>query len=138
MARILRPGGGVALFWNVPDVPRSEFLAEEVQLLGRYLPQEHVEQYDEEDHEPPEVIGESDKFACDDWVEFTHERTISADGFVALTFTASQVNLFVPDERKDELRSELRALMAEHFGDDPVVLPYKTSLFVAERNEVPA
>lgn len=138
MARIVRPGGGVALFWNAPAVTRSAFLAEEVEVLARYLPAEHVDRYDEDDREPPEVLGTSDKFACDDWVEFAHERSVSADEFVALTFTASQVRLFVPDEQKDELQAELRALIAQHFDDKPVVLPYDTSLFLAQRNDVPA
>ena len=60
------------------------FLAEEVEVLARYLPEEHVDRYDEDDREPPEVIADSDKFASDDWVEFTHERSVSADEFVAL------------------------------------------------------
>jgi hypothetical protein len=119
-------------------VTRSGFLAAEVEVLARYLPEEHVDRYDEDDRDPPEVIAESDKFASDDWVEFTHERSVSADEFVALTFTASQVRLFVPDERKDDLRAELRALIAQHFGDKPVVLPYDTSLFLAQRNDMSA
>jgi SAM-dependent methyltransferase len=138
MERIVRPGGGVALFWNAPAVTRSGFLAAEVEVLARYLPEEHVDRYDEDDRDPPEVIAESDKFASDDWVEFTHERSVSADECVALTFTASQVRLFVPDERKDDLRAELRALIAQHFGDKPVVLPYDTSLFLAQRNDMSA
>ena len=44
----------------------------------------------------------------------------------------------MPDERKDALRAELRALIAQHFGDKPVVLPYDTNLYLAQRNDVSA
>jgi SAM-dependent methyltransferase len=138
MARIVRPRGGVALFWNAPNETRSPFLVDEIELMARYLPDEHVDRHSEDDHEPPEVIAESDKFDCDDWTEFSHDRTLSADDFVALTFTASQVQLFVPEDRKDALRADLRDLIAHHFGERPVLLPYDTSLFLAVRNELPA
>ena len=36
MARIVRPGGGIALFWNVRDEERSPFVADYHHLLGRY------------------------------------------------------------------------------------------------------
>jgi len=36
MARIVRPGGGVALFWNVRDEARSPFVADYHRLLERY------------------------------------------------------------------------------------------------------
>lgn len=138
MARIVRPGGGVALFWNAPAVPRSDFLAEEVELLARYVPEGHVDRHDNGAHDPPEAIAESDLFMADGWIEFSHERMLSADDFVALTFTASQVQLFVDDAVKDQFRAELRELIARHFGDQPVALPYDTSLFLTQRTEVPA
>ena len=43
MARIVRPGGGVALFWNRPAEEGSDFLKEEIELMSRYLPEEHID-----------------------------------------------------------------------------------------------
>ncbi len=139
MARIVRPGGGVALFWNVPDFARSPFLEAETDLMSRYLPAEHIDRKkDGDDSEPPEVISTSDKFTSDGYVTFNHERTVTADEFVALTFTASQVRLFIADDAKEQFVADLRGLIKEHFGDAPVALPYETSLFLAQRNEVAA
>jgi SAM-dependent methyltransferase len=36
MARIVRPGGGIALFWNVREETRSPFVADYHELLERY------------------------------------------------------------------------------------------------------
>jgi ubiquinone/menaquinone biosynthesis C-methylase UbiE len=137
MARIVRPKGGVALFWNAPAEARSPFLSTHTDVMARYLPEAHVDRRSEDaDNEPPDVIGESDKFECDDWVVFSHDRELSAEDFIALVFTASQVRLFVDDDHKDQLRADIRANIARYFGDGRVLLPYDTSLFLAIRNEV--
>jgi ubiquinone/menaquinone biosynthesis C-methylase UbiE len=133
MARVVRPGGGVAVFWNAPAEARSEFLTANAELMARYLPEGHVDRQTADDHEPPEGLSTSDQFDADDWVELAHERIISADDFVEAAFTASQVRLFVEDDAKERLRADLYELASQYFGSGSVNMPYDLSVYVARR-----
>ncbi len=138
IARILRPGGGVALFWNVRDAERSPFIADYQALLekhaaagadtGRY---ESVGR-DETAHaferhagafEPPEVIHLRQE------VEMTDEQ------FIGMAFTASYVRAGMSPETQDRFRIELAGLLGRHGLNDgrPFDVPYRIELWIARR-----
>ena len=132
MARIVHPGGGVALFWNARADDRSDFLAAYTDLMSHFLPEEHIDRRVRSSSAPGELEA-GGLFVADDRVEIRHEVEMAADDFVSLTFTASQVRLFVDNEAQERLRNELRELTRTYFEDRPVKVPYDVDVFVARR-----
>ena len=136
MARIVRPGGGVAVFWNARADDRSPFLAAYTDLLASYIPEEHVDR-----REPGRVYTALDDlsatglFEVDDRVEIAHTLEMSAERFVGYAFTASYTRLLVDEESQQRLRTDLAALIAAHFGDGQVIVPYDVDLYVGRRTD---
>ena len=133
MARIVRPGGGVAVFWNGRADDRSEFLAAYTDLMATYLPEEHVDRRVRESTAPIE-LSTGGYFEVDDRVEFRHERRMSTDSFVGYAFTASQTRLFLDADAHERLKADLSALIRAHFGDGEVVVAYDAEVFVGRRD----
>ena len=134
MARILRPGGGVAVFWNGRADDRSEFLAAYTDLMAKYLPEEHVDRrVPVRQSTAPADLADGGYFEVDDRVEFRHERLMSADAFVGYAFTASQTRLFVAADARERLEADIRALIGAHFGEGDVVVPYDVDTYVARK-----
>ncbi|HEX2194184.1 MAG TPA: class I SAM-dependent methyltransferase [Candidatus Limnocylindria bacterium] len=138
MARILKPGGGVALFWNVRDAEASPFLADYDVLLarnaaastdtGRYEAvgrHETARAFDRHAaaFEPPELI------------HLRHEVPMTAEHFIGMAFTASYVRAAFTPEQQERFRVELGALLARHRLDHgrPFPVPYRIDLWIARR-----
>ena len=134
MARIVRPGGGVAVFWNARADDRSSFLAAYTDLVARYVPEEHV---DRRDHgrrsTAPEDLAAGGWFIVDDRVEIAHELRFTPDEFIGYAFTASYIRLFLTDDSAAQLRAELGNLLAEHAPGGSVTVPYDVDLYVGHR-----
>jgi SAM-dependent methyltransferase len=138
MARIVRPGGGVALFWNVRDETRSPFVADYHRMLqgyadgadlGRYLvagrPTGRDATY--------ASLAASHSFDEPRLTELRHELAMSSGEFIGMAFTASYVR-GLPVERQERFRSELTALLERHHGADAsFVIPYRIDLWTARR-----
>jgi SAM-dependent methyltransferase len=138
MARILRPAGGVALFWNVRDAERSPFLADYAELLARHAAagadsgryeavgrdetarafERHAVAF-----EPPEVI------------HLHHAVQMTDEQFIGMAFTASYVRVGMPPEVQDRFRIELAGLLGRHGLNDgrPFPVPYRIDLWIARR-----
>lgn len=139
MARIVRPGGGVALFWNVRDESRSGFIAEYHGLLqrvfgdadtGRYIQAGRVTGRDA----TQAAFAASDAFTQPDLGELRHELPMTAEQFVGMAFTASYVRA-LPSSEQERLRTEIEALLSRHQLEDgrPFVVPYRIDLWTASR-----
>ena len=134
MARIVRPGGGAAVFWNGRADDRSQFLAAYTDVIARYVPEEHVDRHvPGRESTAPAELAQGGYFEVDDRVELQHERRMSADAFVGYAFTASQTRLFVDADARDRLAADIRQLIRTHFGDGDVVVPYDAEVFVGRR-----
>jgi SAM-dependent methyltransferase len=133
MARIVRPGGGVAVFWNSRADDRSAFLADHLEISELYLPARHVDRRVRESTAPAD-LSEGGWFEVDERVEITHEVQMTPDEFVGYVFTASQIRLFVEPADQERLRADLRELISRHFGADPVLVPYDVDLYVGRRS----
>jgi SAM-dependent methyltransferase len=138
MARILKPEGGVALFWNVRDADASPFLADYERLLeknaaskvdtGRYEAigrQQTARAFDRHAaaFETPELI------------HLRQEVPMTAEQFTGMAFTASYVRVgFTPDQQ-ERFRTQLGELLARHRLDDgrPFPVPYRIDLWIARR-----
>ena len=140
VARIVHPGGGVALFWNVRDEDASPFVAQYHQLLadrfgdtdtGRYLNAGRAT-----GREPTRAALErSGAFEEIELVTLHHGVTMSASAFIGMAFTASYVRA-QPTENQDRFRIELGGLLGRHghTDDSPFEIPYRIDLWIARRH----
>jgi SAM-dependent methyltransferase len=140
MARIVRPGGGVALFWNVRDEEASPFVAGYHALLekrfgsadtGRYLQAGRPSGQDATRRAFEGLVS----FNPLEKIELRHELTMSAEEFTGMAFTASYIRA-LPDDEQVRFRAELAALLAQH-GHAPLQpfnIPYRVDLWITRRS----
>jgi SAM-dependent methyltransferase len=138
MARILKPSGGVALFWNVRDGERSAFLADYDRLLASHAASRH-------DTGRYETVGRQETarafeahaaaFEAPELVHLRQEVAMTGDQFMGMAFTASYVRVGMDPETQDRFRLGLGALLRQHGIDDgrPFAVPYRIDLWVARR-----
>ncbi|MDQ6682841.1 MAG: methyltransferase domain-containing protein [Chloroflexota bacterium] len=138
MGRIVRPRGGLALFWNVRDETRSPFVAAYHRLLDRYT-DEAEGRYLQAGRATGRIatrnaLTASPGFHDPELLEIHHELTIRPEEFIGMAFTASYIRALDP-RRQDDLRRELRSLLDAHgiADDDPFAVPYRVDLWIARR-----
>jgi SAM-dependent methyltransferase len=141
MARIVRPGGGVALFWNVRDEEASPFVADYHALLeksfgdadtGRYLQAGRPSGQEATRHAFEGLAS----FNPLEKIELRHQLTMSAEEFTGMAFTASYIRA-LPDDQQARFRSDLAALLAKH-GHAPLQpfnVPYRVDLWITRRTD---
>lgn len=137
MARITRPGGGVALFWNVRDAERSPFLAEYRDLLDRYAGDENdMGRYERTGRDQLRAgFAASSAFEPLELVNIEHEVAMTPEQFIGGAFTASYVRAGLSPEQQDRFRLELAAMLGRHGHMDasPFPVPYRIDLWIARR-----
>jgi SAM-dependent methyltransferase len=140
MARIVKPGGGVALFWNVRDADRSPFVTDYHKLLERLFGDADTGQYLQAGRSTGRertqaAFVESPAFEDPQLAELQHDAQMTADDFVGMAFTASYVRALQPAEQ-DRFRDELMSLLARHGmnTDAPFTVPYRIDLWTARRH----
>lgn len=140
MARIVRPGGGVALFWNVRRAEASPIVADYEAVMSRYFGSAGIGQYLQhgraaEADATRAAFAASEHFEQLTYSEPLHETTIDADGLVGMAFTASYVRRLDTREQ-DRLRGELRSILERHgVADKPFAIPYRIDLWTARRSD---
>jgi SAM-dependent methyltransferase len=140
MARIVRPGGGVALFWNVRDAERSAFVADYHALLERQFGEADTGQYLQAGRATgrqatQQAFEDSPGFDPPVLAELQHDAEMTADDFVGMAFTASYVRSLPPAEQ-DRFRTELTSLLDRHGLNTgaPFTVPYRIDLWTARRH----
>ena len=129
MARILKPTGGVALFWNVRDTERSAFLADYERLLASHAASRHdTGRYEAVGRQETARAFEAHAAAFED-VHMTGEQ------FTGMAFTASYVRVGLTPDEQERFRLELAALLGRHGLDDgrAFPVPYRIDLWIARR-----
>ena len=124
MARILKPTGGVALFWNVRDTERSAFLADYERLLASHAASRH-------DTGRYEAVGRQETARAFE----AHAAAFEAPELVGMAFTASYVRVGLTPDEQERFRLELAALLGRHGLDDgrAFPVPYRIDLWIARR-----
>jgi SAM-dependent methyltransferase len=115
--RVLRPGGGLALVWNVRD-QANEVQAAASRIMApleRDTPRGHNRDW-------ATVIGATET------AEFRHEQLVEENAFVERFMSVSFVAAAHDDVRAD-IEKRLRALARA--AGTPIRLPYVTELYVA-------
>jgi SAM-dependent methyltransferase len=140
IARILRPGGGLALFWNVRDSERSPFLAEYAELLKRASESPDdpgIGRYESGGRdETRRALEGAAGFEPPELIELRQEVQMTDEQFVGMAFTASYVRAGMSAERQDRFRLDLAALLGRHELADgkPFAVPYRIDLWIARRS----
>ncbi|HSM38449.1 MAG TPA: methyltransferase domain-containing protein, partial [Candidatus Limnocylindrales bacterium] len=138
IARIVRAGGGVALFWNVRDTERSPFLADYAALLERHAAAgADTGRYEAVGHEETRRAFEARAaaFEVPEVIQLRQEVEMTDQQFVGMAFTASYVRAGMPPEVQDRFRIELGGLLGRHGMNDgqPFPVPYRIDLWIARR-----
>lgn len=140
MARITRPSGGVALFWNARDGERSPFLADYAALLRRSTDSDEdpgIGRYQSTGRdETRAAFAGSTSFAAPELIELHQEVTMTAEDFIGMAFTASYVRVGLSSEQQARFRADLTDLLAQHGHADgvPFAVPYRIDLWIARRS----
>lgn len=139
MARILRPDGGVALFWNVRDAERSPFVADYHALLQEKFGEADTGQYLQAGRpmgrdRTRRAFEEAGGFGELRLLELQHEVSMTDDEFIGMAFTASYVRSLTTADQ-DRFRMELGAILGRHGHADgkPFPIPYRIDLWIARR-----
>lgn len=126
-AAALRPGGSLALFWNMERLPDASLRATVASVLNEYELQPWIEWPDSDQLEPdPELAGRPE-FAEFRWELYRWERTLPREDYLANLSTVSAYRM-LEDEDRDELLDKLRGVLP-----DPVTLEIATKLHLAKR-----
>ena len=135
MARIVRPGGGVALFWNVRDDDASPFLAAYSELLERYLPGVEIgAKVAADDSRTRDQLAANAAFAVEpSRRHLRHAMLMTSSDFVNLAFTSSYVRRSLSDADQDRFRADLIALIGAYHEDGPFEVPYRVDIWLARR-----
>ncbi len=123
IARVLRPGGSIALVWNTRD-EREPWVA---QLSEEALA---TEGFEERDAAAP--IGKSGLFEPVERAVFPHAQRLDREGLAELVLSRSYCAALTPEERVPVLASVER-IFEEHQVDGMVELPYVTECFRSVR-----
>jgi len=140
IARITRPGGGLALFWNVRDGERSPFLAAYAELLKRSTDSTEdpgIGRYESGGREETRrALEVSTAFEPAELVQLQQEVVMTPDQFMGMAFTASYVRVGLTPEQQDQFRLDVERLLAEHGHTDgrSFEVPYRIDLWIARRS----
>lgn len=141
IARILRPGGGLALFWNVRDGARSPFLADYADLLQRSTMSADdpgIGKYESTGKdETRRALEAASGFEAPELIQLHQDVPMTSDEFVGMAFTASYVRVGMSPDRQDRFRHDLLTLLDRHrlTHGRPFPVPYRIDLWIARRSE---
>lgn len=136
MARLVRPEGGIGLFWNTRDEDASALLREFTQLLqSRTTGAGWWRDREEQMTRTRDAIAAHPSFGEPELIQLQHVEELTGDGFVEMAFTASQVQALPADEQT-KLRDDLIQLLARHGHDQQqsIKVPYLIDLWIARRS----
>jgi ubiquinone/menaquinone biosynthesis C-methylase UbiE len=121
IARVLRPGGRVALVWNTRD-DAEEWVAQFTEtIIGRSTFTRYV-------GEIVSVIGKSVLFGPIEHATFAHVQTLGREDLVELVRSRSDCAV-LPEEERVPVLQRTEALFDEHAVDGRLLMPYATECF---------
>ena len=118
--RVLRPGGGLALVWNIRDErdPIHAAASAIMRPLEERVPRRAKQNWSD-------VIGATET------ATFDHEQLVDEDAFVE-RFTSVSFVAAAPAEQRAEVEEQLRTLARD--AATPIRLPYVTEIYLAFRH----
>lgn len=132
MGRVVRPGGGIALFWNIRDTSASPFMAQYAEMLRRHGVKEDLTSPGRH-RDTGSHIAEAGGFEPSDFFQLRHSRRMSSDEYIGLALTASYVRTAEPAVQ-EQLLDDVRQVVAGHARPDGSVdVPYVVDCEIARR-----
>lgn len=135
MARIVRPGGGIAFFWNVDD-ERAPLVAAEARLAAEY----GIDGSDVRRTGPlpatRDAIRAVGAFDEPQFVQVPHTVAMTGADYIGLAKTKSHL-LTAPAELQEHYGLAFKKMLAHHgLGpSDPLKVPYVVDCWIAKRRE---
>ena len=127
LARVLRPGGGLALMWNLPGWEGTEWIDELDAIVERH----HQGEPRVESSPWREGLEADGRFEPLRDEEASHEQHTDREGLIAKIASFSYIG-GQPDDRRDAALAECRAVLERH-GVDAITLSYKTLITTTRR-----
>ena len=127
IARVLRPGGGLALLWNERDatVPWVERLVEAIGWRTRTIPR-----YEEQERDWVAEVGASGRFTPLEVRRFPYAHPMDEDALVTRELSTSYI-ASLPEDDKAVYAERVRAVVA---GFPPTfAMPYRTVVYTCRR-----
>lgn len=125
IARVVRPGGGLAMLWNVRR--RDEGWLADLDHIVRWGEFARG-RYDERDW--PSIVAASGAFSPLEHAAFPYEQHLTHEGVVERVASVSYIAAMTADERAPIL-DRVRELVAPI--PEPVVVPYRTEVWTCTR-----
>ncbi|PPF79784.1 SAM-dependent methyltransferase [Subtercola sp. Z020] len=122
VARVLKPGGALALVWNIRD-ERVDWVARLGQIMGTSAAEDY-------DSVTPPVAS---PLQTTSHAEFFWDNPVSRDGLLAMVTSRSYIITMEPDARAEVLR-DIEALLDGHpdlAGQTRYTMPYVTRVTLA-------
>ena len=134
MGRIVRPGGGIAFFWNVGDAERSPLVDAEGRLVAEYGIDGSEVRKPGPRPETRQAIVDSGAFDEPEFVEVPHIVPMSGADYVGLAYTKSHLRT-APAEVQGRYGVAFRAMLEEHGvgSADRLDVPYVVDCWIARR-----
>jgi ubiquinone/menaquinone biosynthesis C-methylase UbiE len=131
-ARILKPNGGLAIYWNNRDHKKEPYLTKVEDLISKYNPK-HKLAYQAQNW--TEVLKQSKLFTNISHRSFSHSAKLSIDDFIGLTQSFSYVRNVLNNDTKHLFEKELKDLLISVSVDNLVNLPYEVKLWFANKSQ---
>ncbi len=132
-ARVLEPGGYLGIMQNNRRWDEDKFQGLFEDFLEKYSPN-YTRYYRSFD-----FLGEMqnhDGFVSAEKIVGRWERTMTADEFVGLCLSTTYIDRIVKKLGRDETVDLIRKLISDHHQPgQPVIVPYRTELYLARRND---
>jgi ubiquinone/menaquinone biosynthesis C-methylase UbiE len=130
LARVLRPGGGLALMWNTSDDEGVDWIDE----LHAVVLEHHLKEAGANRRETVpwrEALAADGRFEALRDEEATHEQRTDRDALVAMIASFSSIG-GLPDDRRTAALAECRAVLERH-DVDAVTLNYRALITTTRR-----
>jgi SAM-dependent methyltransferase len=126
--RVLRPGGGIALIWNVRDErnPVQAALSEVIGPLEADTPLRRQRNW-------RSLLAESGLFERCERALFEHEQVVDEEGLVERIASISFIAAAAPSVR-EEVAERVRAIARQ--AEPPIRLTYMTELYLGYAAEI--
>lgn len=136
MARIVRPGGGIAFFWSVVDEGRSPLVASERTLVRRH-------DIDGSDVRKPgprpetrDAIRAAGAYEEPEFAQVSHVVAMTGADYVGLARTKSHLRT-APPQIQDAFGKDFTAMLESHGigASDHIEVPYVVDCWIAKRRD---
>ena len=134
MRRIVRPGGGIALFWNMIDPERSRLVTSERDLTADFgIDGSDVRKPGPQPETRGAILG-TGAFEEPEFVRVPHTIRMTGAEYVGLAYTKSHLRT-APAELQERYRSAFEAMLAGHeiAAAARIDVPYVVECWIARR-----